>query len=99
MVLLHDEKSQRILRQTTLSLRYPIYAQCLPCANQTDPHRPMLEHERFDVTQQLPQLLKPHLRILVHTHEFTLSERKLLDRRERATFVKGVINMRCLREV
>ena len=49
--------------------------------------------ERFDVTQQLPQLLELHLRVLVYLREFTLTERELLDRSEHAILVKGVMDM------
>lgn len=59
----------------------------------------MFEHERLDITQQLPQFLEPLLRILVHFHKLTLTEHKFLDRSERATFVKGVINVWSLGEV
>lgn len=59
----------------------------------------MLEHERFDVTQQLPQLFKPYLRVLVYTSKFTLAEHELFDSSERSMFVIGVMNMWGLGEV
>ena len=92
-VFLHNEKGQRISRQTALPLWYPVNTQRLTHTNQTDPHRPMFEHERFDMTQQLPQLLELHLRVLVYLREFTLTERELLDRSEHAILVKGVMDM------
>ena len=99
MVLLHNEKGQCISRQTALPLWYPVNAQRLAYTNQTNPHRPMSVDERFDVTQQLPQLLELHLCVLVHLREFTLTERELLDRSEHAVFVKGVMDMWGLGEV
>ena len=44
-IILRNEEGQCILRQTTLTLRYPIYAQRLTHANQADPRRPVFEHE------------------------------------------------------
>jgi len=96
---LYNEEGQRISRQTALPLRYPVNTQCLTHTNQADPHRPMFEYERLDVTQQLPELLKLHLRILVDLHKFTLTERELLNRRERAVLVKTVMNVWGLGEV
>ena len=65
-VILRNEKGQRVSRQTTLPLRYPVDTQRLTDTNQADPHRPMPEHERLDVAQQFPQLLESNLRDLIH---------------------------------
>ena len=59
----------------------------------------MFEHERLNVTQQLPQLLEPHLRILVYVHELTFTENELLDGGEYPIFMKGVMNVRSVGEV
>ena len=59
----------------------------------------MLEDKRLDRTQQLSQLLEPLLCFLACLREVTLAERRLLDVKELATFVKSVIDERGLGEV
>lgn len=59
----------------------------------------MLKHEGPDVLQQLPQLLEPCLRVLVHFCQRTLPEHEFLDGGERAVFVIGVVNVWGLGEV
>jgi hypothetical protein len=59
----------------------------------------MFEHERLTVTQQLPQLLEPLLRILVYAHELTPTEHELLDRGELPILVKGEMYVWSLGEV
>jgi len=98
-VVLRNKKGQRILRQTLLPLRYPVHTQRLSHTNQADPRRPMFEHERSNATQQLPQLLEPHLRIFVYVLELTFTEHELLDRGEGPALVKGVMNVWSLGEV
>ena len=93
MVHLRIEKGQCISRQTALPLRYLVHTQRLTNTNQADSCRPVLEHERSDVTQQLPQFLEPLLCALVHICEVTLAERELLDRSEITVLVKGMMNV------
>lgn len=59
----------------------------------------MFEHERLNVTQQLPQLLEPHLRTPVYVHELTLTEHELLDRGKYPISVEGVMNVWSLGKV
>ena len=59
----------------------------------------MLKHEQLDIPQQLPQLLEPRLRVLVHFREFGLAEHELPDRSERTLLVIGVVNVWGLGEV
>ena len=63
MFLRGFEKVQRIFRQTTHPLWYPVRAQLVTRTNQADPHRPMLEHEGSD-HQQIDQVLWHWARVL-----------------------------------